>query len=93
MLAIRGLVTGSACCKGHIAKKCLQRCLCGCTVASVNPMHHPSFPAIRHHELIQQSEDLRHQTAFRRLARAARLSRRAESLNRRAAEIVETTHQ
>ena len=59
----------------------------------MNPMYHPSYPAMRHRELIQQSEDLRHQTAFRRLARAARLTRRAESLNRRAAEIVETTHQ
>lgn len=81
------------CCKGHIAKKCLQRNLCGRIVYFMNPMYHPSYPALRHQELIQQSADLRSQTAVRRLARAARLSRRAESLSRRAAEIVETTHQ
>ncbi len=75
-------------CKEVLAKKS-----CGRIVYFMNPMYHPSYPAMRHHELIQQSADLRHQTAVRRLARAARLSRRAESLSRRAAEIVEATHQ
>jgi len=59
----------------------------------MNPMYHPSYPSLRHQELLEESENLRHQTAARRFARAARLTRRAESLRRRAAEIVETTHQ
>lgn len=59
----------------------------------MNPMYHPSYPGLRHKELIEQSEADRHLRSARRLARAARLTRRAESLNRRAAEIVETTHQ
>lgn len=59
----------------------------------MNPMYHPSYPALRHQELIDQSEELRRRSTIRRLARAARMTRRAESLSRRASEIVDLTHQ
>jgi len=58
----------------------------------MNPMCHPSYPALRHLELLQQSDDLRRRRSVRRLAKAARLTRRAESLRRQAAAIVEATH-
>lgn len=59
----------------------------------MNAMYHPSYPALRHQELIEESENLRRRSVVRRLNRAARMTRRAQSLTRRAAEIVELTHQ
>ena len=58
----------------------------------MNPLSHPSYARLHHQELIARSEELRRLGTLRRLAKAARLSRRAAELNRRAVELVETTH-
>lgn len=78
-------------CKEIIAKKCLQRSLCGSKMSAMNPIY-TEVAQIRHHELIVESEQRRRRADARRVTRAARLRRRAAGINRKAAELLEATH-
>ena len=88
-------------CKEFGAKGVLQREHCKETLAKyplqsysdcMNPMSHHSYAALRHQELIAECSELRRRSTLRRLAKAARLNRRADDLNRRAVDLVERTH-
>jgi hypothetical protein len=54
---------------------------------------HDCLPAERHAELLRESERYRRFAVVRRQARAARLTRRADALRRRATALVEHSHQ
>lgn len=55
-------------------------------------MIHPSLATVRHHELLAEREQDRRAVPLRRLAKARRIQRRADALNRRAAELAARTH-